>query len=103
MKKFMQLSLAVLCATVMFTSCSETDTLANDVAKTKEYLCKGMELGKKAQEGDEAAMAEIETLGKEMETFMGTLKEKYPEGSEQANAFEEEMKKIMADPEGACK
>lgn len=102
MKKFMQLSFAVFCAAVMFASCGGSSIEA-DVAKTKEYLCKGMELGKKAQTGDEAAMAEIETLGKEMETFMGTLKEKYPEGSEDANAFEAEMKKIMADPEGACK
>lgn len=98
----MQLSLAVLCATVLFTSCGG-DTLAADVAKTKEYLCKGMELGKKAQEGDTEAMAEIETLGKEMEAFMGTLKEKYPEGSEQAKAFEAEMKKLLTDPETACK
>jgi hypothetical protein len=102
MKKIMQLSFAVICAAVMLASCSG-DTLEADVAKTKAYLCKGMELGKKAQAGDEAAMSEIETLGKELETYMATLKEKYPEGSEQADAFEVEMKKIMADPEGSCK
>lgn len=102
MNKIIQLSLAVLCATLMFASCGEADTIKADVAKTKEYLCKGMELGKKAQEGDTVAMSELETLSSEMETYMAGLQEKYPKGSEKEKAFEEEMKKLMSNPEGAC-
>ncbi len=102
MKKIIQLSLAILCATLMFTSCGEADTLEADVAKTKQYLCKGMELGKKAQAGDSLAAADLKSHSMEMETFMAGLQEKYPKGSEAEKAFEAEMKKLMADPNVAC-
>lgn len=101
MKKIMQLSLAVLCAAFVFTSCgSEIDA---DIAKFKGYMCKGVELSEKAKAGDADAVAEMQTMGTEVEAFIAELEKKYPDGSEEQKKFEEEMGKIMADPTTACK
>lgn len=91
----------MLSAAFVFASCG--GGVDADIAKTKGYLCKGIELGKKAQEGAAAAIAELETLGKEMETYLEELKAKYPDGSDDAKKFETEMDKVVQDPDGACK
>ncbi|CAN5159149.1 hypothetical protein BH09BAC1_BH09BAC1_12950 [soil metagenome] len=101
MKKAMQLSMAVFCAVVMFSSCASG--VDADVTKAKGYFCKIMDLGPKMQAGDADATAEFEKNGKEMEAFFTELETKYPEGSEDKKKLEEEMKKISENPEAACK
>ncbi len=100
MKKLMQLTFTLLCMAIMFASCG--NQVDKDIAKAKDYMCKANALSEKAQAGDAAAMEEGKKLVEDMQTWMKEIEPNYPEGSENAIKFEEELKKVMMDPATAC-